>query len=72
MVYRWEQHRQTCYRLYVEENKSLEEVVEYMRVHHNFTPRCVFPLVSLAVASSEALSAFRTCTACTVYAQGNR
>ncbi|KAK4129650.1 hypothetical protein N657DRAFT_610208 [Parathielavia appendiculata] len=38
MVYRWEQHRQTCYRLYVEENKSIDEVVHYMREHHNFTP----------------------------------
>ncbi|KAK4041573.1 amidase signature domain-containing protein [Parachaetomium inaequale] len=38
MVYRWEQHRQTCYRLYVEENRPMDEVVRYMRDHHNFTP----------------------------------
>ncbi|KAL2136512.1 hypothetical protein VTI74DRAFT_3337 [Chaetomium olivicolor] len=38
MGYHWEQHRQTCYRLYVEQNMSLDEVVEYMRVHHDFTP----------------------------------
>lgn len=39
MVYRWEQHRLTCYRLYVEENRTIQEVVDYMRVHHDFTPR---------------------------------
>ncbi|KAH6853340.1 hypothetical protein B0I37DRAFT_359038 [Chaetomium sp. MPI-CAGE-AT-0009] len=38
MVYRWEQHRQTCYRLYVEENRPIQDVVEYMREHHDFTP----------------------------------
>lgn len=41
MGYKWEPHRQTCYRLYVDEQMSLDEVVEYMRVHHNFTPRSV-------------------------------
>jgi len=39
MGYSWEQHRQTCYRLYVEENRPLDEVVRYMREHHDFTPR---------------------------------
>lgn len=43
MVYKWEQHRETCYRLYVEENRPMDEVVKYMREHHNFTPRCVVP-----------------------------
>ncbi|KAL2198897.1 hypothetical protein P885DRAFT_31414 [Corynascus similis CBS 632.67] len=38
MGYSWEQHRQTCYRLYVEENRPLDEVVRYMREHHDFTP----------------------------------
>lgn len=42
MVYKWEPHRQTCYRLYVEENMPMHEVIEYMREHHNFTPRFVF------------------------------
>ena len=41
MGYKWEPHRQTCYRLYVDEQMSLDEVVEYMRVHRNFTPRSV-------------------------------
>ncbi|KAL2165575.1 hypothetical protein VTH06DRAFT_878 [Thermothelomyces fergusii] len=38
MGYSWEEHRETCYRLYVEENRSLDEVVQYMREHHGFTP----------------------------------
>ncbi|KAL2155210.1 hypothetical protein VTH82DRAFT_3886 [Thermothelomyces myriococcoides] len=38
MGYSWEQHRETCYRLYVEENRPLDEVVQYMREHHDFTP----------------------------------
>lgn len=41
MVYKWDQHRDTLYRLYVEEKLSLEEVVQHMREHHDFTPRCV-------------------------------
>lgn len=39
MVYRWDQHREICYRLYVEENRSLDYVVQYMREHHDFGPR---------------------------------
>ncbi|KAK1752567.1 hypothetical protein QBC47DRAFT_327854 [Echria macrotheca] len=38
MGYKWEQHRQECYELYVEQGKSLDEVVNYMREAHNFTP----------------------------------
>lgn len=48
--YKWEPHRQTCYRLYVEQNLSLDDTIEYMREHHDFTPRYVpQPLVFLAV-----------------------
>ncbi|KAJ4290751.1 hypothetical protein N0V88_006500 [Collariella sp. IMI 366227] len=36
--YKWEPHRQTCYRLYVEQNLPLDETIEYMREHHDFTP----------------------------------
>lgn len=39
MVYEWEAHKETCYRLYIEEKKSLEDIIEYMRVQHNFKPR---------------------------------
>jgi hypothetical protein len=54
MVYRWRLYRDICYRLYVEENKSLDEVIQYMREEHNFTPRYVgselFWLFSLVVS----------------------
>jgi len=39
MVYEWEQHREICYSLYVEQKKSLDEVAEYLRLRYNFTPR---------------------------------
>jgi hypothetical protein len=39
MVYNWDAHREICRRLFVEEKKSLDEVVEYMREHYDFTPR---------------------------------
>ncbi|KAH6634000.1 hypothetical protein B0J18DRAFT_414975 [Chaetomium sp. MPI-SDFR-AT-0129] len=38
MGFRWEQHRETCRQLYVEQDMSISEVVEYMRVNYNFTP----------------------------------
>ncbi|KAK3393811.1 hypothetical protein B0H63DRAFT_28926 [Podospora didyma] len=38
MVYEWEPHRQTCYRLYVEESKSLEDVMVIMCEQHGFQP----------------------------------
>ncbi|KAH8682123.1 hypothetical protein BX600DRAFT_505740 [Xylariales sp. PMI_506] len=38
MVYDWERHEQTCYRLYIDEKKSLQEIMDYMRVEHKFTP----------------------------------
>ena len=41
MVFPWEQHRETCRRLYVDEKMRLDDVAEYMRKHHDFTPRCV-------------------------------
>ncbi len=39
MVYDWDAHHQTCYRLYIEEGKSLEEIMDHMRTAHRFTPR---------------------------------
>ncbi|KAK3329079.1 hypothetical protein B0H66DRAFT_540202 [Apodospora peruviana] len=38
MVFDWDPHRQTCYELYVEQKKSLDEVVEYLRLRYNFQP----------------------------------
>jgi len=39
MVYEWAPHKEVCYRLYVEEKRTLEDIVEYMREHHSFAPR---------------------------------
>ncbi|KAK3335330.1 hypothetical protein B0T19DRAFT_480095 [Cercophora scortea] len=38
MVYEWDAHRETCYLLYVQEKRSLDEVIEYLAAHHSFTP----------------------------------
>jgi hypothetical protein len=39
MVYDWSIHEATCYRLYVDEKRSLEDIMDYMRDQHEFTPR---------------------------------
>lgn len=39
MVYDWEAHRDTLNRLYVEEKRSVEDIISYMRTNHNFAPR---------------------------------
>ncbi|QUC18121.1 uncharacterized protein UV8b_02362 [Ustilaginoidea virens] len=38
MVYDWDAHQQTCYRLYIQEGKSLEDIMEHMKNFHQFTP----------------------------------
>jgi len=42
MVYDWENKEELCYRLYIEEKKSLEEIMDFMKEHHKFTPRYAF------------------------------
>ncbi|EXJ92587.1 hypothetical protein A1O3_01139 [Capronia epimyces CBS 606.96] len=37
-VYNWEPHKDVCYKLYIEERKSLEEIMQYMRDTANFAP----------------------------------
>ena len=39
MVYNWDAHEPKCYRLYIDEKKSLEEIMYIMRLEDNFTPR---------------------------------
>lgn len=39
MVYSWDAHEPKCYRLYIDEKKSLEEIMDIMRIEDNFTPR---------------------------------
>ncbi|KAK6077126.1 glycolate oxidase [Seiridium cupressi] len=38
MVYNWDLHEPKCYRLYIDEKKSLEEIMDIMRSEDNFTP----------------------------------
>jgi hypothetical protein len=38
MVYNWDDKEGECYRLYVEEKRSLDEVISYWEVR-GFTPR---------------------------------
>jgi hypothetical protein len=38
MVYDWENKEEICYRMYIEEKKSLEEIMEYMKEEFKFTP----------------------------------
>jgi hypothetical protein len=53
MVYNWDPHKQTCYRLYIDERKSLEEIMAIMRDEHKFTPRFVYLAVPLWSRKSE-------------------
>ena len=39
MVYDWKDKKDECYRLYVEERKSLHEVMQYFKDRYNFEPR---------------------------------
>lgn len=39
MVYDWDRHQQTCYRLYIDEGKSLEDIRAHLRSAHGFAPR---------------------------------
>lgn len=41
MVYNWENYETICYQMYIEDKKSLEEIMEYMKLHHKFSPRSV-------------------------------
>ncbi|TVY80472.1 hypothetical protein LSUE1_G005410 [Lachnellula suecica] len=38
MVYDWENKEEICYRMYIDEKKSLEEIMEYMKEEHKFAP----------------------------------
>lgn len=41
MVYDWEGKEELCYKLYITENKSLEEIMEFFKVTQDFAPRYV-------------------------------
>ncbi len=39
MVYDWASKEDICYDLYINQKKPLEEIMEYLRDRHDFTPR---------------------------------
>lgn len=38
MGYDWDAHHETCYRLYIEEDKPLEDIMSYMKSVYKFAP----------------------------------
>ncbi|KAL0935386.1 clr5 domain protein [Colletotrichum truncatum] len=38
MVYDWDAHEKLCFQLYINEKKSLEDIMDYLKIHHNFSP----------------------------------
>ncbi|KAK5992686.1 hypothetical protein PT974_06101 [Cladobotryum mycophilum] len=38
MVYDWDSHHGVCYQLYIEEGKSLEEIMDHLKDVYKFTP----------------------------------
>lgn len=39
MVYQWEPHKDVCYQLYINERRSLEDIMVHMKNVYQFTPR---------------------------------
>ncbi|KAK8064179.1 hypothetical protein PG996_008831 [Apiospora saccharicola] len=38
MVYNWDEYHDVCYRLYIDEKKPLDEIMQIMRSEHGFAP----------------------------------
>ncbi|KAK8099926.1 hypothetical protein PG999_010300 [Apiospora kogelbergensis] len=53
MVYNWEEYHDVCYRLYIDEKKPLEEIMQIMRSEHAFTPRCPISIHPSGLPSPE-------------------
>lgn len=51
MVYDWEGKREICYQMYIKDKKALEEIMEYMKNTHQFTPRYVLGHLSPKLGS---------------------
>jgi Clr5 domain len=41
MVYDWENKEDISYKMYIEEKRSLEDIMQFFKDEHNFTPRYV-------------------------------
>ena len=58
MVYNWDDKEAECYRLYVEERRSLDEVVAYWE-QKGFTPRYVVACLGASVACTPSWPSWR-------------
>ncbi|KAK1731693.1 uncharacterized protein BDZ83DRAFT_564291 [Colletotrichum acutatum] len=38
MVYDWDAHEKLCFQLYINEKRSLEDIMVYLKMHHDFAP----------------------------------
>ncbi|OHE91125.1 hypothetical protein CORC01_13572 [Colletotrichum orchidophilum] len=38
MVYDWDAQEKLCFQLYINEKRSLEDIMEYLKIHHDFAP----------------------------------
>ncbi|KAL2873131.1 hypothetical protein SGCOL_011722 [Colletotrichum sp. CLE4] len=38
MVYDWDAHEKLCFQLYINEKRSLEDIMAYLKIHHDFSP----------------------------------
>lgn len=39
MVYDWAGKRDICYRMYIQDKKALDEIMDYLRTAYQFGPR---------------------------------
>ncbi|KAI9783181.1 MAG: hypothetical protein M1816_001471 [Peltula sp. TS41687] len=42
MGYDWDDKEQLCYQMYIEEKRSLEDIMDYMRTQHGFNPSLLY------------------------------
>lgn len=49
MVYDWDSHEKLCFQLYINEKRSLEDIMVYLKLHHNFAP---WSVLSLSLSTS--------------------
>lgn len=51
MVYEWETHKDALRRLYVDEKRSVEDIISHMQTNHSFAPRYVAAQIVFVCAS---------------------
>lgn len=63
MVYNWDEYKDVITRLYVQENKPVDEIMRYMSRHYDFKPRYVrlTPGLHLGFVGTATRSPVRRC-----------